>query len=71
MGDPAMHHIMASFDDHSPSWNGTETCPFCGRSIQDPGAGFIAHTRDHPDCRSAFDGWRRRLQEDLVGGWSG
>ncbi len=62
---------MTSPEHHSRSWNDTESCPFCGLPIQDPGAGFIAHTRKNPDCQSAFEGWRRRLQEDLVGGWSG
>lgn len=56
---------------HGPAWNGNETCPFCGRPIRDSGAGFIAHTRANQECQSAFDDWRRRIQADMVGGWSG
>jgi hypothetical protein len=62
---------MLSDPTGTPTWNGTETCPFCGDEIPDPGAGFIAHTRDSPACRSAFDGWRERLRSDMRGEWSG
>lgn len=54
-----------------PSWDGTETCPFCGSTLSDPGAGFIVHTKRSPGCHKAFDGWRNRLKDDIRGEWSG
>lgn len=62
---------MTNTTDRTPTWNGTETCPFCGATLPDPGAGFIAHTRDSEACRTAFEGWRSRLRDDMRGEWSG
>lgn len=54
----------------TPSWNGTEHCPFCGAPLPDPGAGFIEHTRRSVGCREAFEGWRSRIQDDMRGEWT-
>ena len=52
-------------------WSGTETCPFCGTNLPDPGAGFIEHTKGSPRCRGAFEGWRNRIADDIYAEWSG
>lgn len=51
-------------------WNGTNTCPFCGSTLSDPGAGFIEHTKGSPDCRGAFEGWRDRIANDIHAEWA-
>ncbi|MFB6114140.1 MAG: hypothetical protein ABEJ58_08590 [Halodesulfurarchaeum sp.] len=51
------------------AWDGTNTCPFCGTTIDDPGVGFIEHTRVSPYCKGAFDVWRERVAEDISGEW--
>lgn len=53
------------------NWDDTGTCPFCGGALSDPGAGFIDHIHDHPDCEESFDLWRGNLADDLAGEWSG
>ena len=53
------------------TWEGNETCPFCGDTLSDPGAGFIDHTRVSPYCRGAFDIWRGRVANDIGGEWLG
>lgn len=60
---------MTSQHTQVPRWTGAGSCPFCGESIPDPGAGFIEHTRDSTSCRRAFDGWRERIQNDMKGEW--
>lgn len=36
-------------------------CPFCGTEIASPGAGFMRHVENEPECRDAFDTWRDRV----------
>ncbi len=53
------------------SWNDPERCPFCGEALASPGAGFVDHTAEHPECEAKFETWRDRVGGDLRGGWSG
>jgi len=53
------------------SWNDPERCPFCGEALASPGAGFVDHTAENPDCEAKFETWRDRIGGDLRGGWSG
>lgn len=53
------------------SWSDPESCPFCGGALASPGAGFVDHVDDHPDCAERFDEWRERVANDVRGGWSG
>jgi hypothetical protein len=53
------------------TWTDPDRCPFCGGALSSPGVGFIAHIEERPECRAAFDTWRDRVGEDVVGGWSG
>ena len=53
------------------TWGDTCTCPFCGDDLADPGAGFVDHIHERPDCESGFEIWRTNLSSDLVGEWSG
>lgn len=46
-------------------------CPFCGAELASPGAGFIQHVENAPDCRDAFETWRNRVTDDMRGGWAG
>jgi len=46
-------------------------CPFCGTEIASPGAGFMRHVENEPECRDAFDTWRDRVTDDMRGGWAG
>jgi hypothetical protein len=53
------------------SWTDPGRCPFCGDRIASPGAGFIAHLGESTDCAEAFETWRDRISDDIVGGWTG
>lgn len=55
----------------SATWNDPERCPFCGAELASPGAGFVDHTAENPECKKQFETWRDRLSGDLRGGWSG
>jgi radical SAM superfamily enzyme YgiQ (UPF0313 family) len=46
-------------------------CPFCGATLASPGAGFMRHVENEPECRDAFERWRDRVTEDMRGGWAG
>lgn len=54
-----------------PVWSDPSTCPFCGSELANPGAGFVDHVTENPDCESGFDIWRENLVGDLVGEWGG
>ncbi|WP_415378564.1 hypothetical protein [Halosimplex sp. TS25] len=53
------------------SWSDPERCPFCGAKLASPGAGFVDHTAESPDCETKFETWRDRITDDVAGGWSG
>lgn len=59
--------IMAA----SESWNDPDRCPFCGTLLTSPGAGFMVHLGENPDCEGEFETWRERICDDIGGGWSG
>ncbi len=46
-------------------------CPFCGTELASPGAGFMRHVENEPECRDAFETWRDRVTDDMRGGWAG
>lgn len=53
------------------TWNDPSDCPFCGSELQNPGAAFIDHIHENPDCESGFQTWRSQIADDICGGWSG
>jgi hypothetical protein len=53
------------------TWSDPDRCPFCGAEIASPGAGFVDHVADSPDCETAFGTWRDRIANDVQGCWSG
>lgn len=53
------------------TWSDPETCPFCGATLASPGAGFVDHVQESPDCEREFDDWRGHIAGDMAGGWSG
>lgn len=53
------------------NWTNTGTCPFCGDQLADPGAGFVDHIGENPNCQSSFDVWRENVAGDVAGEWSG
>lgn len=53
------------------TWNDPNRCPFCERELETPGAGFVDHLGENPDCESGFEVWRGRIAGDLPSGWSG
>lgn len=53
------------------TWNDPDHCPFCNTELPNPGAGFIDHVNENPDCESEFDAWRTQIADDIRGGWSG
>lgn len=55
----------------SETWSDPDRCPFCGEPLVSPGAGFVAHIGERPECDSAFETWRDRVRDDVAGGWSG
>lgn len=54
-----------------PNWTDTTSCPFCGEHLSDPGAGFIDHVSESPECERGFEAWRTNVGGDMRGGWSG
>ena len=46
-------------------------CPFCESELASPGAGFVRHIEESPECRDAFETWRDRVTDDMRGGWAG
>ncbi|MFB6139987.1 MAG: hypothetical protein ABEJ26_06085 [Halosimplex sp.] len=53
------------------SWSDPDRCPFCEARLASPGAGFVDHTSDNPDCAAKFETWRDQVAGDVRGGWSG
>ena len=53
------------------NWSDPSTCPFCSSAIADPGAGFVAHLEEAPDCASDFEARWTTLASDLAGEWTG
>jgi len=53
------------------TWSDPERCPFCGDHLASPGAGFVDHIDDNPDCEETFELWRDRVTDDVAGGWAG
>ncbi len=53
------------------NWADPATCPFCGGDLPDPGAGFVDHLGESPDCESGFEVWRENVAGDVAGEWSG
>jgi hypothetical protein len=53
------------------SWADPESCPFCDAALASPGAGFVDHVADHPDCARRFEDWRDCVGGDVRGGWIG
>ncbi|MFB6221073.1 MAG: hypothetical protein ABEH90_06505 [Halolamina sp.] len=55
----------------SETWSDPDLCPFCDEKLASPGAGFVAHLDESPDCEARFENWRDRIGDDVRGGWSG
>ncbi|WP_313691901.1 DUF7501 family protein [Halorarum halobium] len=53
------------------TWTDPNSCPFCGEQLPSPGAGFVDHIDETPDCESRFGVWRDRIGDDIQGDWSG
>lgn len=53
------------------NWSDPSCCPFCGDGLASPGAGFVDHIEDSPDCEAGFDVWTDNVAGDVAGGWSG
>ncbi|WP_058366694.1 DUF7501 family protein [Haloparvum sedimenti] len=53
------------------TWSDPNECPFCGAALADPGAGFVDHVAENPDCDRRFETWRDRVAGDMGGEWSG
>lgn len=54
-----------------PDWDNPDVCPFCGTGLTGPGAGFVDHLDEAPECRARFEAWRERVTDDIGGGWGG
>jgi hypothetical protein len=52
-------------------WNDPNHCPFCEDELETPGAGFVDHIGENPDCETGFETWRSNIAGDVPGGWSG
>ncbi|QLG63616.1 DUF7501 family protein [Halorarum salinum] len=53
------------------TWTDPNSCPFCGGRLSSPGAGFVDHIDEAPECASRFEQWRDRIGDDIQGDWSG
>lgn len=53
------------------SWTDPDRCPFCDERLDSPGAGFVDHVEESPECEAEFGTWRDRIGDDVAGGWSG
>lgn len=65
---------MSTTDQSSapkPRWSDPNHCPFCADKLADPGAGFIDHLDENPQCASGFEQWRDRVAGDMMRGWGG
>lgn len=62
---------MAATANVPTNWSDPSTCPFCGEALPDPGAGFVDHLADSPDCDAGFTTWKDNVADDVAGGWSG
>lgn len=62
---------MAATANVPTNWSDTSTCPFCGDALADPGAGFVDHLAESPDCDAGFTNWKENVAGDVVGGWGG
>lgn len=60
---------LASMSTGTPTatWTDESNCPFCETSLPNPGAGFVDHLKESPDCQSGFDAWRFHLADDFGG----
>lgn len=57
---------------NTPSnWSDTSSCPFCGAELASPGAGFVDHIAESPECDAGFTNWKDNVAGDLGGEWSG
>ncbi|WP_121822951.1 DUF7501 family protein [Halostella salina] len=52
-------------------WSDPDRCPFCGGALSDPGAGFVDHIEESPDCAERFDQWRDAIAGDVGSEWGG
>jgi SET domain-containing protein len=55
----------------SETWTDPHQCPFCDEALATPGEGFMIHLDENADCESEFEDWRRRVSDDMRGGWAG
>lgn len=64
---------MATTDREMPatSWDGPSTCPFCGATLPNPGAGFVDHLDESLACADEFETWRDHVAGDMTAGWGG
>jgi hypothetical protein len=53
------------------TWSDPSRCPYCGATLDSPGAGFVDHLDDADDCERRHGRWRDRIDDDMRGGWAG
>ncbi|MFC6954500.1 MULTISPECIES: DUF7501 family protein [Halorubellus] len=49
------------------NWTTEYNCPFCDDTLEDPGAAFVDHIADNPECKSGHDAWKFHLTDDFGG----
>lgn len=54
-----------------PNWSDAASCPYCESDLADPGAGFVDHVAESPDCLESYAAWKERVASDVPAGWSG
>ena len=60
---------MSDVDPRAVDWDDPKQCPWCRATIEDGGAGFVAHIEENPDCAAAFEEWRNNVVEDVGAEW--
>lgn len=49
------------------NWTDATNCPFCDETLRNPGAAFVDHLEESPDCEAGHDAWTFHVAEDFGG----
>jgi hypothetical protein len=59
--------IGMSVGTPTANWTTEYNCPFCDGNLDNPGAAFVDHIDENPECKSGHDAWKFHLSDDFGG----